>query len=232
MLAHHPLTRMSYEAQSKSAAFHNILSKIDIALFGHIHVPHHLPTKYRSRTYIFESPQLFDYHLYKLNTNNYHEIGKTLGFNTLTINPNLSKFSRAYYTLKNATESNTEELIKVNPLHFERGNNTPFIWEKTEDGSDSYSLESTKGPIQNIFKLNAKCKGEKNILVDYLKYKSKPSNNRYNYYSKVFDDTDLFVDTDALIGSIYKPESVAHVIDSNVGYLCVQDTKVRLALYL
>jgi len=61
LLTHVPLSWLDYYTNYKNASLDHIMAVTDIALFGHIHVPHFAPTIYRNQTYIFESPQLYDF---------------------------------------------------------------------------------------------------------------------------------------------------------------------------
>lgn len=101
LLSHVPISWLNYFTVYKDEHLKSILEVIDIALFGHVHVSHFDPTIYRNRTYVFESPQLYNFKFEKLTSDKIvgGDYVRSLGFSIFSFFKNNNEFSYTAYKL-------------------------------------------------------------------------------------------------------------------------------------
>jgi hypothetical protein len=102
------LSWLSYEEQYLRSDLKYLFDLTDLAFFGHIHVEHAPPTIYRDRTFIFESPQVFEHNLYGLGDDDIKlETIHSLGFSVFGFFIDQKTFSQTTYRI-------TDDSLKKN----------------------------------------------------------------------------------------------------------------------
>lgn len=191
---HHPMSWIAYDDKYNNSDLQNIILKNDINLSGHIHIQHSEPSLYKNKTWMFEAPQVCDYHLYERGkTKEKIDTSSTLGFSEFTLSPSRKKIRQTRYRLVNAFSSDK----KLNP--FGLATNKKFNWEKVmnpnggqEADSFSYDLRNTKS-IPNIFEL------KENINTRLSLYAKESE-----HCSKFVDFNNIYFDLESYVRSKHK----------------------------
>jgi len=172
-LCHHPLSWIHYSEQfERDFALPLIFDRIDIMLTGHIHVQHFKPTVYRSKTYIFESPQVLDYHYYsELDVSIVARMAKNHGFSQLCFDTGLQSFTHLPFSLEKSEEPDGKNIFNIRE---------EFLWR--QEDSKRYELKG-KSSILTCFDI----KGFDDEYFKYIKSYAVESASNVDNSIKIID---------------------------------------------